>query len=302
MAERTVALEQAKAAVEFSALTVKHGLSLRAVTSSVSIVTDSVLLGRVLQNFLSNAIRYTPAGQILLVRRRRKDTLRIEVWDTGIGIPENRQREIFEEFRRLTPEGISAEKGLGLGLAIVERIARLLDLLVTVKSSPGHGSMFAIDVPRARFPRETPVVAPLFAAVPASGCRFLILCIENDEAILDGMMALLEQWGHSAACARDYETALAVLGARVPYVILADCHLENEINGLDVLARLRQHWEDRVPTLLITADRTGKVRNLGHAAGADILYKPLKPAALRSYLNGVGGPGAPPAGARRCDR
>lgn len=271
--------------VEFTALAAQRGLTLRVVGSRVIVETDPALLRRILQNFLSNAIRYTARGRVLLGARRRGEMVRIEVWDTGVGIAENMRREIFQEFRRLPQDAPDAEKGFGLGLAIVERIARLLDQRVLVESRPGRGSMFAIEVPRSRSVEPALALASPLAPKFQNAERLSILCIDNDASILEGMTALLEQWGHTIAIARGLDEALLRLGGAPPDVALVDYHLDAPSNGLEVLARLREYWGADVRAILITADRGEQVAASAVEARCDVLYKPVKPAALRRYLN-----------------
>ncbi len=279
-------------AVEFSVLAQERGLTLRVVGSGAVVRSDPQLLRRVLQNFLSNAIRYTPKGRVLLGCRRRGDHLRIEVWDSGPGIPENKQREVFEEFRRLgaaASGGTTADKGLGLGLAIVDRIASLLGHVVTVRSTLGRGTGFSVDVPVTEhrpMPLNRPSAPP--AGVLAGG--LLVLCVDNEEAILAGLRALLGQWGCRVATASDVEgalAALAALGETLPDVVCVDYHVAEGLTGLAVLERLRELWDRPVKGLLLTADRSETVRLEAERCGCGVIYKPVKPASLRRFLNGA---------------
>ncbi|CAO3427887.1 Two-component system sensor histidine kinase [Azospirillum doebereinerae] len=281
--------------VEFSALAQERGLTLRVVGCRAVVRSDPQLLRRVLQNFLSNAVRYTPKGRVLLGCRRRGDRLRVEVWDSGPGIPENKRREVFEEFRRLggpNASGSAADKGLGLGLAIVDRIATLLGHPVTVRSTLGRGTGFAVEVPVSAQPvppADRPAAAP--AGVLAAG--LLVLCIDNEEPILAGLRALLGQWGCRVATASDAVGALAALDGARPDVVCVDYHLGDGLTGLAVLERLRESWDRPVTGLLLTADRSEPVRAEAEAHGCGVLYKPVKPASLRRFLNGaaLGRPG-----------
>ncbi len=279
-------------AVEFSALAQERGLTLRVVGCGLAVRSDPQLLRRILQNFLSNAIRYTPSGRVLLGCRRRGDRLRIEVWDSGPGIPENKRREVFEEFRRLntaTSPGSAADKGLGLGLAIVDRIANLLGHAVTVRSTLGRGTGFAVDVPlsdQRPLPLNRPSASP--AGVLAGG--LLVLCIDNEDTILAGLRALLEQWGCRVATASDEDgavAALAAMGETLPDVVCVDYHVAEGLTGLVVLDRLRARWDRPVKGLLLTADRSEAVRQEAERSGCGVIYKPVKPASLRRFLNGA---------------
>ncbi|MBB4422908.1 Na+/proline symporter/signal transduction histidine kinase/ActR/RegA family two-component response regulator [Bradyrhizobium sp. CIR48] len=269
--------------VEFSAMARERGIAFRVVDCGLAVRSDPHLLRRILQNLLSNALRYTPKGRILLGCRRRGEVLRIEVWDTGVGIAAADQKRIFEEFQRLAP---GAEKGLGLGLAIVERVSRLLDHAVDVRSRPGQGSCFAVTVPLAHGPgrplQSNPSMAP-----PAPAERALtILCLDNDATILDGLSALLGGWGHHVLVAADATAAMDAAATVLPDVVLLDYHLDGGCNGLDFLDDLRQKAGRDVRALVVTGDRSEAVRRAARARGCEILSKPVKPAALRRFLGG----------------
>ncbi|WP_336368488.1 hybrid sensor histidine kinase/response regulator [Marinobacter sp. C2H3] len=272
-------------ATDFTAIANEQNLSLRVVPSTVWVRSDAKLLRRVVQNFLSNAIRYTPKGRILLGCRRLKGYIRIEVWDTGPGIPDDQLNHIFEEFRRFQ-QGRD-KKGLGLGLAIVDRISGMLNHPVTVRSTQGHGSVFGITVPVA--PAE-PVPQP--AVRPGGQSRRLsslgglhVLCIDNDPAILQGMTALLGNWKCNVTAAESLEDALDKLEGSRPDIMLADYQLDDNRNGLDAMDSLRSHIDPKIPGILITGYMAPEVRDDAMKRGYHVLYKPVKPAALRALVN-----------------
>jgi Na+/proline symporter/signal transduction histidine kinase/ActR/RegA family two-component response regulator len=260
-------------------------LRVRAVPTLARVQTDPDLLRRILQNFLTNAVRYTPRGTVLMGCRNRGDAVRIEVWDTGIGIPEERQQEIFQEFRRLAPNADEGPTGLGLGLAIVERIARGLDHAIEVRSVLGRGSCFAVTVPRAVMLSPLPVLPP--AVLPPTRPGLSVLCVDNDTAILAGMRALLEGWGCAVRTAATPSAAEALLGDYRPALVVADYHLEAEVDGLTLLETLSPGSAPPIARVLLTADRSPALRARAVAANIQLLYKPLRPAALRSYLNAL---------------
>lgn len=280
-------------AAEFTALAGERGLSFRFVPSSAVVKTDPALLRRVLQNFLSNALRYTASGRVLLGVRRTRDGVRIQVIDTGPGIPAERHAEIFEEFRRLTPRGEpgerGGERGLGLGLAIADRIARLLGHRIEVRSQPGRGSAFCITVPRGdarRAQAAAPRREPAAPAAPAGpGPR--VLCIENEPAVLAAMESLLRSWGCRVIAASGFDEAQAQWerDRDVPDVALVDYHLDAGENGCEAMDRLRRVWGVDVPGVIVTADHTPEARAAASARGYAFVQKPLKPAALRAILN-----------------
>ena len=274
----------ARLELEFSALAQRRGLTLRVVPSRLAVRSDAALLRRILQNLLSNAIRYTPSGRVLLGCRRRGAMLCLEVWDTGIGIAPERQAEIFGEFVQLQPRD-GGEKGAGLGLAIVERIARLLGHPIELGSRPGRGSCFAVSLPLAPHPVPVPVgeegaVSPAFAAQALT-----VLCVDDDETILAGLAALLGSWGHRAVIAASPAAALA-LDAHADALIV-DHHLGEGPTGLDLAQTLYAKAKGGLPVLVATADRGEAVRRAVRERGFEMLYKPVKPAALRRFLNGV---------------
>lgn len=272
---------------EFSALARERGLRFDLVPCRARVVSDPKLLRRVLQNFISNALRYTERGRVLLGCRRRDGHLSLQVWDTGPGIPADQTESIFREFHRLAASRRSRERGLGLGLAIVDRIARMLDHPITLKSEPGRGTMFALSVPLAAGLAEPVVARPgRWRRQGRDLAGMQVLCVDNEPDILTGMRSLIAPWGCDVRTARDEDEALAVMddGWR-PAVILADYHLDEARNGIDLMNRLRARFTESVGGILITADQTEPVRNEARANGYRVLQKPLKPAALRALLS-----------------
>ena len=267
--------------VEFAPLAREKGLDLRFMPCALTVRSDRRLLRRLLQNFVSNAIKYTPAGRVLVGCRRRGGKLRIDVYDTGIGIPQSKRRAVFKEFHRLD-QGARVARGVGLGLSIVERIARVLDCEVALKSAVGHGSHFSIEVPRAA--AAAPVAQPIrLDAGRLTGT--VALCIDNERSILDGMEKLLGGWGCRVFTAADLPEALAAIDASgvEPDGLLVDYHLDGG-NGVAAIAELRRRLGRHVPAILITADRSLHVREEAQAEAVHLLNKPLKPASLRALI------------------
>lgn len=265
------------------------GLQLRVVPCDAAIQTDRHLFERVLRNLLSNAIRYTDAGRILLGCRRSGERLRIEVWDTGIGIAEDRLDRIFEEFHRIGNAPRNESTGLGLGLAIVDRISRLLDLRVAVSSRPGRGSMFAVSAPYGRRP-AAPSVPEASGESVARGDAVVgawIVVIENDEASLDGLRMLLGSWGCHLIGATTTAQALQRLDetGRVPDIALVDWHLEDGACGGEAVGLLRGRYGAGLPALVISSDRSADLRARIKALGLPLLPKPTNPARLRAMLS-----------------
>ncbi|MFJ5368702.1 NahK/ErcS family hybrid sensor histidine kinase/response regulator [Bosea sp. CER48] len=268
---------------EFEPSAHEKGLKLVFLPTSLALRSDRRLLRRLLQNLISNAIKYTPSGKVLIGCRRRGNQIAVEVIDTGLGIPQSKQKTVFREFQRLD-QGARVARGLGLGLSIVQRIARALDHGLTLDSAPGRGTRFSVLVPRAAplpamatgsAPRQSP-------AGQLGGMRLLV--IDNEPAILDGMKRLLEGWGCQVTTAPSLEEALPHVGGKGEAdVLIADYHLDHG-NGLTAITSLRAQARTPMPAILLTADRTPHVREAATALDVYLLNKPLKPAALRALL------------------
>lgn len=250
------------------------------------VYSDPRLLRRVLQNFLVNAVRYTSSGSVLVGCRRRGKRLRVEIRDSGPGIPPERQGQIFEEFRRVNTHDGSQEQGLGLGLAIAERIARLLDHPLSLRSAAGLGSTFAITVPLG----DQAAISALPRSHPQATDRVagrLVLCVENDTEVLSAIETLLDSWGCDVIAVRDRKSALACVEDRnfVPDLLLVDYHLDANASGIVVADELQAIWSSEVPSIVVTADHTLSAKRAASERGYEVLPKPLKPAALRALMN-----------------
>jgi PAS domain S-box-containing protein len=273
---------------EFRQMALAEGLTLDFVPSSAIVESDSQLLARILRNFLTNAIRYTGTGRILLGCRRHREHVLLQVWDTGPGIPEDKLTEIFQEFKRIRPAGSQPDKGLGLGLAIVDKISRMLGHEVTVSSIQGKGSVFSVKVPVGQLLPKRPTADDDRVVSNHGGLGGArIWVIDNDHAICQGMQTLLEGWDCqvvSAVSLEDLERQ--VDPAKCPVdLILADYHLDNDENGVDVVAEINGRRQRPAPVVMITANYTNElkqhIRELGHV----LMNKPVKPLKLRSALN-----------------
>jgi PAS domain S-box-containing protein len=274
-------------ASEFEPVAASAGLRLRVRTPALLISTDLRLLTRILRNFLTNACRYTQHGGILLGARRCGGFIDLQVYDSGRGIPADQLQAIFLEFNQLNVERAAERQGVGLGLAIVERIAGILGYPISVRSQPGRGSLFSIRVPLASAARTTlPVVtkaAALSLGDPLPGRRLLV--IDNELSILHSMSALLEQWGCEVLTASDYPAALQALAGQAPQLILADYHLDQGLLGCDLVEQLREHFRAPIPTVIISADRSDECRRQLAQLGLPLLNKPVKPGKLRAVLS-----------------
>ncbi len=271
--------------LEFAPIAKERGLKLTFVPCSLSVRSDKRLLRRMLQNLISNGLKYTQTGRVLVGIRRLRNRLRVEIIDTGPGIPPASQKMIFKEFQRLTATAQSAS-GLGLGLSIVERMSRVLDHKLTLRSDEGKGAAFCLEVPRVA---SVPLMAANDAAVavmhqPLAG--LVVLTLDNEPRILEGMAGLLNGWGCQVIGAADLKAARKALKtARVtPDVIIADYHLDDG-DGLDAIQQLRWAFSADLPAILVTADRSVEVREQAMSRNVVLLNKPLKPAALRAQLS-----------------
>ena len=247
--------------------------------------SDAILLRRVLQNFLSNALHYTPRGRVLMGCRRRGDHVAIEVWDTGLGIPEDQRQAIFQEFRRLDTGIDRDERSAGLGLSIVERIAKLLRHELSLRSWPGHGSVFAIVVPLA-LPEKAPRAATEQMAREESlllGRR--ILLVNDDMQQHDAIASLLRDWGCIVSVPQNAQEALRWGGSgAVPDLLLVDYQLADGV-GTDVAMELRQRWQREVPVVILGAQNDAGRRADVQSKGCRFMTKPLSPARLRAMIS-----------------
>ena len=271
--------------IELEPLAREKGLAISFVPCSLSVRSDRRLLRRLIQNLISNAIKYTPKGRVLVGARRRGRFVEIQVLDTGLGIPEAKQQEVFREFERLAPAARTA-RGLGLGLSIVERISRVLDHKIRLVSKVGQGSLFSVCIPVSGLavPLQTPIQETPVTHAPLAGLH--VVAVDNEPRILEGMNHLLSGWGCLTTTAPDLEEARKLLvEAGAPDVIIADYHLDDGNDGLSLIAALRQDYGVALPAILITADRTPEIRAEAVAADVQVLNKPLKPAALRALLS-----------------
>jgi Na+/proline symporter/signal transduction histidine kinase len=270
--------------IEFAPVARAKGLRLTFVPSSLPVESDRLMLRRLLQNLISNAIKYTPQGRVLIGCRRRGTALQICIYDTGVGVPLLKRGEIFKEFHRLE-QGARIARGLGLGLSIVERLARVLNHGIALDANVGGGSFFSVTVPVAKTVTFTAAVtsATPLSKAPMSGT--LIVCIENDPAILDGMKTLLRAWDARVIAVSDPEAAIAAIDAADERVtgLLVDYHLDRG-NGVAAIRDIRHRFGESIPAILITADRSPNVRLAARQEKITVLNKPVKPAALRALL------------------
>lgn len=272
---------------EYAPIAKEAGLELIVVPCSAAVRTDAGLLSRVLRNFLSNAIHYTPSGRVLIGCRRRGRTVRIETWDTGTGIPEQCIGEIFEEFHQLNRRARQHGKSFGLGLAIVDRIARMLGHPIGVRSQLDKGSVFFIEVPIGVLPHSLPPRQPAPPMPQHMLADAVAVVIDDQDSILEGMRELLQGWGCSVLAAIDGRTAVLELarGEYTPDIVIADYHLDGGSTGVAAVELVRNYCGKPIPGLIITADRSPEIAQTVRRHGCHLLRKPLKPAKLRALVS-----------------
>jgi two-component system CheB/CheR fusion protein len=275
---------------EFNYQAQAQGLTLRVVPCSLSIDSDPRLLERILRNLVSNALKYTRRGRVLLGCRRRGATLRIEVWDTGVGIPDDKLQFIFNEYTQVDNAGRDRSRGMGLGLSIVRRLCDLLGHKVMVRSRRGQGSVFSIELPLA--PEPVPLPGPLHLPGASSGGGRRsgeILVVEDDPAVRELLELFLRDEGHRVVAADNAASAadLVAQGATRPDLLLVDYNLPGGLNGVQLAARLREILATAVPVVVLTGDISAEA--LGDIAQAECvqLSKPVKLAPLAEAIHSL---------------
>ena len=271
---------------QYAPLALSRRLRLDVVSCREAVRSDRVLLRRILQNYLSNGLRYCERGGVLIGCRRRGADLEICVYDTGPGIASHQREHLYVEFTRLEQGSPWGEKGLGLGLSICDRLGRLLNHELTLRSQLGHGSVFGVRVPRVAQARRAERLRPPTTPPDPGGLReFKVLVVDNDLTILDAMQALLEQWGIRVFKAHGSREALRLIGAESVDAVLADYHLNDGSNGLELIQRVTELRGPGCAAALITADHGAELTRAARRAGVPLLHKPLRPAALRALLS-----------------
>jgi two-component system, chemotaxis family, CheB/CheR fusion protein len=265
-------------------------IKLRLVHSSALIETDIRLLQQMLRNLISNAIRYTDSGRILIGCKRKGDRLRVEIWDTGIGIAENELSRVFGEYQKITIKGREASDGVGLGLSIVQRLADLLGHRIYVRSEPGRGSMFAIEIPLTKradvISAATPRVALASSETTSSLRTGTVLIAEDDPDLRDLLQILLAKSGHIVLVAADIEAALAAaaLSDPKPELLIADYNLPMGQTGLELSRRLKQTGIEGLEVIILTGDISARTQELIAEEGFAQLKKPVSPSELETAI------------------
>jgi signal transduction histidine kinase/FixJ family two-component response regulator len=272
---------------EFHMNAVERDLRLRFVPTRLVVHTDAVLLERILTNLVANALRYTQQGGVVVGARRRGPRVAIEVCDTGVGIAPDKQSLVFEEFYQVDNPGRDRRRGLGLGLAIVKRLSRLLDLPVSLRSTPGHGTCFRVELPRSHEPADPLTALP--EMVEDDALRDLrVLIVDDDVMVRQGTAAILRQWNadvRAAASAQDANRAID--DGFVPQLLIVDLRLGEVHDGVDVIETLQHRLRPNPPALLISGDTGAGELARVRDSGIPMLTKPVAPAKLRSMLRAL---------------
>jgi signal transduction histidine kinase/ActR/RegA family two-component response regulator len=272
-----------RARTELEPLARAKGLRMRIARTRAVTHSDPLLLERIVLNLVSNAVRHTARGAVLMGCRRAGAALRVEVRDSGPGIPPGRHAEIFDEFTQLNNPERDRDKGLGLGLAIVSRLAGLLGHRVALRSAPGKGSTFSVTLPRGVPPPEG-ASRPAPEAADVSG--MLVAVVDDDAIVLEAMTGLLAKWGCTTVCAASGAELLASLAgtARVPDLLLCDYRLRGSVSGIEAVEAVREEFNADIAAAIITGDTGPERLREVEASGLAILHKPVNPATLRALL------------------
>jgi signal transduction histidine kinase/ActR/RegA family two-component response regulator len=277
----------AHAETTFAGAAREKGLSFRAVPSDAWVKSDFILLEQIVFNLITNALRYTRHGGVLVGCRKRGEELRIEVWDSGIGIPPDQHDKIFGEFYRLGEPDRDRRAGLGLGLAIVDRMCLLLGHPVQLRSIVGKGSVFAVTVPLAPANKRAIEASVVPRNQPNLSDGKLVLVIDDDRLVLEGMSGFFRRWGCRVVTADSDSNALKAAAEQddVPDLIISDYHLSNGCTGIEIIERLRGQFSADIPAFLISGDTDPVTLHEAKAKGFHLLHKPVNPMALRAMFN-----------------
>mgnify|MGYP002621572754 FL=1 len=273
--------------LEFEPEAFEKGVRLRIRNCDAIVHSDPILVERILRNLISNAIRYTEQGGILVGCRVRQDRLRIEVWDTGVGISRDQRERVFEEFYQVGNPERSSRKGLGLGLSIVRRLATLLGTQVELDSRVGRGSVFRFELPRGRALKVHKAADKREGAQTGDLHGRLIVVIDDESTILEGMRILLAGWGAEVIASTSGSDILERIyqAGRLPDLIIADYRLAEAETGTQLIARLRAELDPEIPAILVTGSTTPERVEEAKAYGCHLLVKPVLPSKLRTLIH-----------------
>jgi CheY-like chemotaxis protein len=270
---------------QFKATAKEAGKHVHLFVTNAVLYTDPNLLARILQNFITNALRHAKGERILVACRYAGDHRRIEVWDDGPGIPSDQLDKIFEEFYQIGNPARNLNQGLGLGLAITKRLADLLELPLAVRSLPDKGSVFSVEIPLGTQSQSDAVAHPI-SNESVTCPNGLILIVDDDTNVLNATKKLLEALHYEAICATSADSALDLLkqhGSRIRLALL-DYRLPGDWDGIQLLQSIRELTNPKLPAVLISGDTSIDHLNDVRSSGLPLLHKPIDPGVLRRYL------------------
>lgn len=275
--------------IQFSDQAAEKGLRLKIVSSNSAIVSDRALLERIISNFVGNAIKYTETGGIVVGCRPEGAHLRIEVWDTGCGIPIEHHDAIFEEFFRVSEDQTIKKHSLGLGLNIAKRLAKVLGHPISVKSEPGVGSVFSVTIPIGDIWHSNIGEPEISERIGGEFTGQKALIFEDDPLLQTAIKELLERWGVIVACFDTYVTPEALLEQldHPPDFIVTDYRLKGGVEGTDAVKQIRKHLGRDIPAVVVTADTAPKIVEMVRAKGFPVLIKPVSPPRLRVMIHNL---------------
>ncbi len=273
-------------AATFGPVARDHGLTLKVREAQALVISDPLLIERVLANFVSNAIHHCERGGVLVGCRKRGASLSVEVWDTGPGIPNARIHEIFEEFVQISAGSRNRTRGCGLGLSIARRIADLLGHQITVHSREGRGSCFRVALPLGRTPVNRQPTCSIDDDLRSPAYGAFVVFIEDEEELREAMGSLLRRWGCHAIVAASTEEAIAQLGEhlRLPDLIISDYKLANGESGIGAIKRIRSAIDYQADAVVMTGESSVLMDHALAASGIPILRKPVAPEVIREYV------------------
>jgi len=274
---------------EFATEADAKGVRLIIASRWFSVTSDALLLERIMRNLISNAIRYTAAGAVTVDATAINDIVRITVRDTGIGIHASDQQRIFEEFFQLGNPGRTSKKGLGLGLSIVQRLCALLGYKITLSSEPGKGSTFGFEIPLASSVARHDGAAASSPHTHADLTGKLIVVIDDESAIVDGMLALLGGWGAEVIGSTHGDDVIDAVHAagKMPALLIVDHRLGTDESGIEVAQRIRRELDPEIPGILVTGSITPELDKVARAANLEFLLKPVMAEKLRTLITSM---------------
>ncbi len=278
-----------KLANDFDPQANEKGLQLLWSPCNYSVYSDQNLLEQILRNYISNAIRYTDKGEIRITCEPNDGEIKINVIDSGLGISLDDQTMIFEEFHQLSNPERDRSKGLGLGLAIVQRTAKLLGHAIGVESEAGKGSTFSITVEQVTISKSDKETAPVFENDVSQVGDTLILVVDDEASVREGMQSLLQVWDCDVIAAADQDEAIRLLRQqdRIPDGIISDYRLRENKTGIEVIHAIHAEYDSDIPALIVTGDiATDRLRDVNNS-GFQVLHKPVAPLKLRTFLRNI---------------